>query len=80
MATLAQEWIQEGKREGLWNGIENILEIKFGDDGSKLMPDFMIIEDVEILGKLLSSLKHTQTVDDVKELLHQYLEPSLHAG
>jgi len=88
MASLAQEWRQEGilegerkgKKEGLWSGIETILEIKFGESGLKLMSKFLRIEDINILDKLRLSLKRTQTVDDVEVLLQKYLGPSLQAG
>jgi hypothetical protein len=56
---------QEGVREGLLSGIEVALEIKFGNEGLKLLPEITQIEDIEVLRTTFKSLKQVQTPDEL---------------
>lgn len=41
--------MQQGVREGPLAGIELGLELRFGNDGLRLMPEILEIEDVDVL-------------------------------
>lgn len=51
---------------GLLKGIELALDLKFGSEGQRLMPEIGQIDDVEILEAILRSIKTATTLDDVR--------------
>jgi hypothetical protein len=59
---------QEGVREGLLSGIEVTLEIKFGSEGLTLVPEITQIDDVELLKKIQSGIRHANTIDEVRAI------------
>ena len=59
---------EEGFREGVLTNLEVSLEIKFGAEGLKLLPDIQKIEDVEILQKLLQALKTAVSPDELRRI------------
>ena len=58
-----------GLREGLLQGIEWMLELKFKARGRKLLPKVAAIHDLEQLVKFGDFLKKAETLDEVREYL-----------
>jgi hypothetical protein len=48
-------------RKGLLRGIEECLRIKFGAEGLELMPEIREIRDHEVLDKILSRIRTTNS-------------------
>jgi predicted transposase YdaD len=65
---------QEGRQEGLLSGIMTILEIKFGDEGLRLLPEIQQIESVEILANLLAALKKVNSLEELRAIYNQSSE------
>ena len=59
---------KEGRGIGLLEGIELVLECKFGPEGLKLFPKFKAIKEYSQLRKLKQRLRKAESVDDVKSL------------
>lgn len=57
-----------GRREGLWQGIEWALEVKFGPEGIKLMPEIRTILDLEKLHAIGEAIKSAATPEDVRRV------------
>ena len=58
----------EGLAEGLAKGIEAILELRFGDAASQLMPEIRRINDDEQLKKILHAAKTAASPDELRKL------------
>jgi hypothetical protein len=58
--------------EGLLPGIEACLEVKFGADGLKLMPEIRELQDVEILHAILQAIR---TVASLEEMRRVWVSP-----
>ncbi|MBF0342924.1 MAG: Rpn family recombination-promoting nuclease/putative transposase [Nitrospirae bacterium] len=56
----------EGERKGLIKGIEVILEIKYGDEGTALMDNISNIESIERLEELKDLLKKTVSIEKLR--------------
>ncbi|MCC5643221.1 Rpn family recombination-promoting nuclease/putative transposase [Nostoc sp. CHAB 5824] len=78
MALLEQSpWYQEifskgeerGRKEELYSGIELALEIKFGDQGSELMPIISQITDLQKLKAIQQAIKTVNTVNELQQVL-----------
>ena len=82
MALLEQSpWYQEiftkgeargelrGRMEELYSGIELALEIKFGDQGSELMPIISQITDLQKLKAIQQAIKTVNTVNELQQIL-----------
>jgi hypothetical protein len=48
-----------------------ILEIKFGDEGLRLLPEIQQIESVEILANLLAALKRVNSLEELRAIYNQ---------
>ena len=59
---------REGLQQGLLEGIELGLELKFGGEGLKLLPEISQIGDVEILRAILAKLKQAKTPTDLRSI------------
>jgi hypothetical protein len=59
---------RRGIGKGLIISIEAVLEVKFGEDGLKLMPEIRQIQDHEILHAVLQKIKTAPTPDHVRRL------------
>jgi hypothetical protein len=57
-----------GLARGLWKGIQEVLDVKFGADGMRLMEAVREIEDVELLESILGKIKQCATPDEVRQL------------
>ncbi|MHC5822924.1 MAG: Rpn family recombination-promoting nuclease/putative transposase [Nostoc sp.] len=78
MALLEQSpWYQEifskgeerGRKEELYSGIELALEIKFGNQGSQLMPIISQLTDLQKLKAIQQAIKTVNTVNELQQIL-----------
>jgi predicted transposase YdaD len=60
-----QEGRQEGRREALLDWIADILEIKFGTPGLRLMEQVKEIEDVKELESVKEKIKRTGSLEEI---------------
>ena len=58
----------EGMHQGVIQAIELGLELKFGTEGSRLLPDIMKIDNVVLLDRIRASIKGAQNTDEVRSL------------
>lgn len=84
MPTLAEIWTERGYQQGLQQGlrqgrhetaqqeilagIEVALELRFGVDGLRLLPEIARIEDSNVLRAVLRSIKAAATPDDIRRI------------
>lgn len=84
MKTLAEEWLEQGREEGLKRGLEQGLQqglrqglleaialgldLKFGADGLRLLPDLYAIQDVAILRAVSQALRSVTTPDELQRV------------
>lgn len=61
-------WRGEGQREGLRQGIESLLRVRFSDEGQKLMPEIREIQEAEKLEAILKALETATSLDGVRRL------------
>jgi hypothetical protein len=54
--------------QGLLRGIEVCLQLKFGDEGLKLMPELRELHDHVLLGKILHAIETAATPDDLRRV------------
>ena len=59
---------EEGRREGLLRGMAIALELKFGVEGLKLMPEIKDIEDLDILEIIEQAIRTAQTPEELRSL------------
>jgi predicted transposase YdaD len=58
-----------GRKEELYSGIELALEIKFGNQGSELMPIISQITDLQKLKAIQQAIKTVNTVNELQQIL-----------
>lgn len=63
-----EEGRQQGFREGLLASIELGLELKFGDEGLRLLPEIRNIEDIAVLGTIREALKAVDSPEALRRL------------
>ena len=64
-----EEILQRGKREERLSNIELSLEVKFGNEGLKLMPKISQISDLETLKTIQRSILTVESLDELKHIL-----------
>jgi predicted transposase YdaD len=77
MATLAEQWMQEGKQqgkqqgllEGLLTAIEEGLNVNFGESGLRLLPEIRQIADSDKLHGLLKEVLRGNDLSSIREKL-----------
>jgi predicted transposase YdaD len=69
VSVLKEEGRQEGIQQGLLEGIEALLEIKFGERGLKLVPDIRKILETERLRRIKEAIKVSREVQDVENVI-----------
>jgi hypothetical protein len=57
-----------GMKKGLLKGIELGLELKFGSDGLKLLPEIRELHDHEVLQAVLEAIKTAATPEDLRRV------------
>lgn len=60
---------EAGCREGLQQGIEVALELRFGEAGSELLPLVQAEQRVEVLRAVQRAIRTARTLAEVRELL-----------
>jgi len=76
MPTIAQKWIEEGKkkgveegmRQGLLDAIELGLELKFGPDGLRLLPGIRKIKNADMLHAIREGIKTCNTPEELQRI------------
>jgi hypothetical protein len=63
------EGIEKGERTGLLEGIAVVLEMKFGDAGSRLFKKARAVRDVEKLRDFVTFLKTAKSTAEVRKYL-----------
>jgi hypothetical protein len=61
---------ERGFRQGLVEGIELCLQLKFGNEGLEVFPEVSQIEDIEVLKVVLDSIKRVKSPQELR-LVHQ---------
>ncbi len=64
MATVAEKW----RQEGIVEGIELVLDVKFGADGLRLLSEIREIKDIKKLRAVQRALKIARTPDEVRRV------------
>ena len=59
---------RSGIRQGLLEGIKLGLKLKFGTDGSSLLPEISTIEGVEQLRAVLTGLEAASTIEELRQI------------
>ena len=62
---------EEGVSEGILMGIEDLLEVKFGEKGLQLIPEIGRISDIERLREIRRVIKESQSLDEVERAISQ---------
>jgi hypothetical protein len=57
-----------GLKRGLLKGIEAVMEVKFGEEGLKLMPEIRGLENHEVLDAVLQAARKAATLDEVRRV------------
>jgi hypothetical protein len=57
---------ERGFRQGLLEGIELCLQLKFGSEGLKVFPEVSQIEDIEVLKSVLDSIKRVTSTQELR--------------
>ncbi len=65
---IERKGIEKGKAEGLLEGIEVVLKMKFGAAGLELMPEIREIHDHVLLGKILTRIETAATPDTLRPI------------
>lgn len=71
LSTAEQVGMRKGERLGLRHGIQDILEIKFGNEGVALFKQVKPIEDIRLLQRIRKQLKRAKTLDEAKATLEE---------
>jgi hypothetical protein len=69
VSVIKEEGRQEGIKQGLLEGIEALLEIKFGERGLKLFPDIRNILYTDRLRRIKDAIKVSREVQDVEKVI-----------
>ena len=60
-----EQGLEQGRREGALANIEFVLELKFGVDGTLLLPDIYKIGDLDVLRAVQQAVKTATSLDQV---------------
>ena len=60
------EGLAKGAAGALHEGISALLKVKFGAAGAKLLPEILVINDVAMLRRIMTSIERSDTVDVVR--------------
>ena len=60
--------IEQGRREGLLDGIALALEIKFGQVGVDLVPEIRQIDDLTLIQAIYERIKTATTADEIRQV------------
>ena len=57
-----------GMKKGLLKGIELGLEVKFGAEGLKLLPEIRALGDLKVIEEVLQAIKTATTPEQVRQI------------
>jgi len=57
-----------GMKKGLLKGIELGLEVKFGAEGLKLLPEISELSDLQVIEEVLQAIKTATTPEQVRQI------------
>ena len=63
-----EKGLEKGREEGLLAGIELALELRFAAAGLALMPEVRQVQDADLLGRVLASIKQADTPEAVRQV------------
>ncbi len=63
---------RSGIRQGLLEGIELGLNLKFGSEGLGILPEISGLQDVEQLRAILAGLKTVSTLQELRQIYHHW--------
>ncbi|WP_052507317.1 hypothetical protein [Desulfonatronovibrio magnus] len=66
-----QQSRQLGRQEEILEGIEDLMEVNFGENGLRLIPEISRIKSLERLSEIKKIIKDTKTIDEVKQKIVQ---------
>ncbi len=68
-----REGLLKGRHEGLLNGIGLVLEVRFGDQGMKLLPRLQKVQDMDTLQQVTDLLRRRDTtLEDLERFIAEY--------
>ena len=68
MPTIAEQWIQEGERRGLLNGLALALELRFGERGLRLLPEIEQRADANTLQALMEAIRRVASPEELRQV------------
>jgi hypothetical protein len=68
ITSVERSGMEKGLREGLLAGIELGLDLKFGAEGLKLLPEIRQVTDVEVLRTIHQSIKTAAAPEELRRL------------
>ncbi|MGB3650889.1 MAG: hypothetical protein WBA41_06715 [Rivularia sp. (in: cyanobacteria)] len=68
VTSVEQRGIQKGKKEGILEGIEALLEAKFGAESLELLPEISQIQDVDVLKAIVTRITTTNTLQEIRAI------------
>lgn len=63
-----EKGLKRGRMEELLNAIELGLDLKFGEEGLKLMPEIREIDDIDVLRAIRSKIKPAKSLDELRAI------------
>ena len=68
MPTIAEQWIQRGREEGLLSGLAVALELRFGEPGLRLLPEIKQRADASTLQALMEAIKRVASPEELRQV------------
>ncbi|WP_045211369.1 hypothetical protein [Desulfonatronovibrio magnus] len=66
-----QQGVQQGRQEEILEGIEDLMEVKFGESGLRLIPEISRIKSLERLREIKKIIKDSKAIDEVEQKIVQ---------
>ena len=69
-----QQGLEQGRREGILAAIEFGLELKFGFEGTLLIPEIYKIKDLDVLRAVQQAVKTASSLDQIHAAMRSLLQ------
>lgn len=63
-----KQGLQQGSQQSLLKGIALGLELKFGDEGLRELPEIRKITDIDVLNAILERIKTLSTINELRKI------------